>query len=132
MQIWMPNMVSPTPKKENMLPAPKSITSLISEIGKITASKGFHDLDRTPGDLLMLVVCELAEALEEIRAGKDITEIYYNPDKPNKAEGFPVEIADAVIRLFDLSYIYGIPLEKIIEDKMEYNKTRPALHGKTL
>jgi NTP pyrophosphatase (non-canonical NTP hydrolase) len=117
---------------EEQMPQPKTVSDFVREIGKITASKGFHDLDRTPGDLVMLIVCELAEALEEIRDGHDVTEIYYNDSKPTKPEGFPVEIADSVIRLFDLCYIYGIPLEGIMRQKMAYNETRIPLHGKTL
>lgn len=100
---------------------------------KTSASKGF-----TAGNLsyqdtvekLMLVVSELAEALEEIRAGKGLTETYYNPEKPTKPEGFPIEIADAVIRLLQLAAACGIDMDAAVVLKNNYNITRPFKHGK--
>jgi hypothetical protein len=53
---------------------------------------------RNFGEIMMLAVSELAEALECYRTGKPITEIWIENDKP---EGFSIEIADAVIRLLD-------------------------------
>lgn len=66
---------------------------------------------------LMLVVTELAEAAEALR----------QPDHGNFAE----EIADTVIRLFDLAGACGIDLAKEIQAKMEINQQRPYRHGKT-
>lgn len=43
---------------------------------------------------------------------------------------FEDEIADAVIRLLDLSAGLGIDLEWHIRSKVEYNKNRQKLHGK--
>ena len=40
------------------------------------------------------------------------------------------EIADAIIRLFDLCGLYGIDIEKHIETKLAYNRTRGYKHGK--
>lgn len=110
------------------------------------------------GNKLMLVASELAEAQDEIRTGHGITETYY-PAGPvpaslaveftngadakeyweerhaastglKKPEGFPSEIADAVIRLFGIAYEVGIDLEDIIREKMAYNATREFMHGK--
>ena len=64
----------------------------------------------------MLVVTELAEAVEAHRKGDDA----------NQRE----EIADAVIRLFDLCGGYGINLADEIEKKMAVNEKRPYKHGK--
>jgi NTP pyrophosphatase (non-canonical NTP hydrolase) len=58
----------------------------------------------------------IAEMLEEGHTGKP--------------EGFPVELADAVIRLFGLAYEAGIDLPAAIEEKLAYNATRPFKHGK--
>lgn len=144
------------------------------------------------GELLMLIVSELGEALEAHRCG-----IFYGtlkaPDYRSKqwASCYEIEIADVFIRLFDLMgylaikpysvYMYGnvfdgsenigesllfvtslltelvkkedkdiiirnlsmtiyaldqfcsvhdIPIQKHINSKMAYNKTRPRLHGK--
>ena len=43
---------------------------------------------------------------------------------------FEDEIADTVIRIFDMCEGFGIDLERHIELKLEYNRTRPYKHGK--
>lgn len=43
---------------------------------------------------------------------------------------FEDEIADAIIRLLDLSAGLEIDIERHIQKKIEYNKTRERLHGK--
>jgi NTP pyrophosphatase (non-canonical NTP hydrolase) len=65
---------------------------------------------------LMLVVSEVAEAAEAVRA--------------DNRPGFEEEIADTVIRLFDICGTMGIDIDKEIAKKMEINKTRPTRHGK--
>src|SRR5690606_17972671 len=50
--------------------------------------------------------------------------------KERFTETFEFEIADAVIRLLDLSAGLGIDLEKHINEKVKYNKLRERLHGK--
>ena len=51
--------------------------------------------------------------------------------KNNFIDTFEDEIADAVIRLLDLAAGLGIDLEKHISSKVQYNETRPILHGKS-
>jgi len=65
---------------------------------------------------LMLVVSELGEAIEGLR----------NDDYRN----FKEEIADSVIRIFDLSGFLKVNLEFEIERKMAINKNRAKLHNK--
>ena len=66
---------------------------------------------------LMLTVSELAEAMEADRRGlKD--------DKLTHRDGREVELADAVIRIFDLAGAYGFALGDAIAEKMVYNSTR--------
>jgi NTP pyrophosphatase (non-canonical NTP hydrolase) len=91
--------------------------------------KGWHDKERSIGDLICLMHSELSEALEEHRDGRYPTEIYYNDNKPTKPEGIGVELADCIIRIFDFCGKYDIDLEKLIETKMKYNETRPQRHG---
>lgn len=43
--------------------------------------------------------------------------------------GVPSELADIIIRVFDLAGRYNIDLERAIDEKMAYNATRPARHG---
>lgn len=96
-----------------------------------SVDKGFHDhgVDATVGDRLMLMVSELAEALEEYRKGYEPDEIYYHPSCPDKPEGVPIELADCVIRIGDFCGKYGIDLEKAIKMKIAYNASRPKMHG---
>lgn len=54
---------------------------------------------------------------------------HYKDTKLLKPEGIPSELADAVIRIFDMCGYYGIDLEKAIDEKMAYNKTRSYKHG---
>jgi NTP pyrophosphatase (non-canonical NTP hydrolase) len=90
---------------------------------------GWHDEPRTVGDLICLMHSELSEALEEHRNGHKPEHIYYNENKPSKPEGIPIELADCIIRIFDFCGKYNIDLQNAIEEKMEYNKTRPYRHG---
>ena len=109
---------------------------------------------------LDLIHSEISEALEELRKGRDPLEVYYsktekNPagtlpkgervlyfdvqqfvkehgvDKPTlKPEGFLIELADAVIRIGDLAFLLGGDLQAAVDEKHEYNRTRPYKHGK--
>ncbi len=92
------------------------IRSLTKLCHKIAREKGFWDDERNVGEMLMLIVTELAEAMEAYRLS----------DKEN----FNEEIADTFIRLFDLSGGLKIDIEKEIKKKMNKNKKRPYKHGK--
>lgn len=99
----------------------------------VNQEHGFYDdlVDRNNIDKkLLLAVGELIEAQNEMRNGHKTTEIYWNPDKPDKPEGFPIELADAVIRIMDIAEHQGFDLEVAMALKHEYNKTRPYKHGK--
>jgi NTP pyrophosphatase (non-canonical NTP hydrolase) len=118
-------------------------------------NKGFWEGEKNVGELLMLVVSELAEALEAHRKGKEGTIGIFENDMSygsvtiddfhhknvcynwivNRFEctvkdTFEDEIADSVIRLLDLSAGLGIDIEKHIVLKAAYNEGRPRLHGK--
>jgi len=92
---------------------------------QLATDKGFWEGDRNMGELLMLIVSELGEALEALR--KDKRQIKYNDWKKDTFED---ELADVAIRLFDLAEAEGVNLTWQIEQKLEYNKTRPPKHGK--
>lgn len=66
---------------------------------------------------LMLIVSEVAEAMEAHRKGLSDDHL------PNR-EGVEVELADAVIRIFDLAGGMALDLGGAMVDKLEYNKTR--------
>lgn len=76
-----------------------------------------------------LVMAEGAEALEELRKNKDPKHYYYR-ESDHKPEGFQYELADVVIRCFDMAEAYGINLYGAIREKMDFNLTRPEKHGK--
>lgn len=102
------------------------LNDLAAKIYEANAAKGFWDNERNIGELLMLVVSELGEALEAHRKGR------MNDPKIEgfQKDTFEDEIADTFIRLFDLAGGLGIDIEKNITQKLEYNASRPRLHGK--
>lgn len=118
----------------------------IEIIGKNAKSKGFHETHQELGTRLMLIVSELGEALEALRHNrellgqdinsldKELLESYPNQYKEKFEEKikdtFEDELADAVIRIFDLCWILNIDLEFFMEAKTLYNELRPKLHGK--
>ena len=79
---------------------------------------------------LLLVIGEVCEAHEELRAGHGLTEVYTNPGS-NKPEGVPVELADAQIRLLDVQAACGNDSETAIALKHKFNGTREHKHGKS-
>lgn len=74
---------------------------------------------------LALVHSEVSEALEDVRVGK-MTTTFLESGKP---VGFASELADVVIRCFDLAGAMGIDLEREIEVKNAFNETRSYRHG---
>ena len=111
--------------------------------------KGFWDSERETGTLLMLCVSELSEALEADRKGRYADLKAYN--ECEKADDifesdkevyelssfqslikdtFEDELADTVIRILDLCGARGIDLEKHINLKLKYNRSRERMHGK--
>ena len=111
---------------------------------EIAKSKGWHDddLKRSFADLMALVISELAEALEEHRAGKPAREIefrkqgsesvcWYKPgpedqdeavlraallliEEGHKPEGVVIELTDALIRIGDCAGKYGWELGTMV------------------
>lgn len=75
-------------------------------------------LERNKGELMMLMVSEIAEAMEADR--KDLRD-----DKLPHRNGVEVELADAVIRICDFAGGFGLDLSGAILEKLDYNTKRP-------
>jgi NTP pyrophosphatase (non-canonical NTP hydrolase) len=114
------------------------------EVGSFVCNtcNGSGKTSKNIGELLMLIVSEIGEALEAHRKNRTpMWEFYYEmidsgksfeeSFKENIKDCFEDEIADAVIRIFDMCGYLGIDLEKHIELKMKYNATRERKHGKS-
>lgn len=132
----------------------KTINTLIKLAHEKAKNGGWWDAERNIGELLMLTVSELSEALEALRkdhyAFKPITidlyndlivnshdeefilneEQWKNSFENNVKNTFEDELADVAIRLFDLCGGLNVDLEKHIDLKMKYNSMRGYKHGK--
>lgn len=78
---------------------------------------GYALLDRNIGEMLMLCVSELAESMEGHR--KDLMD-----DKLPHRKQFEVELADCLIRIFDLAVPLKLDLGGAFIEKMAYNAQR--------
>lgn len=104
---------------------------LMKTIHSISKEKGFYDKVNQYDPYFIATQIsnmhsELSEALECLR-DNDLGIRYGVNGKP---EGFTVELADCVIRIFDTCQSLGLPLANAISEKIEYNKTRSYKHGR--
>lgn len=121
-------------KNEDALQFERLWNILAKETHKVSKDHGFWD-DEDDGtqsvedvaayqnSRIMLIVTELAEAIEALRDGNGPSQ---------KIPGFlhsEEELADALIRLMDLGEGYGFRILRAAFAKIEYNKSRPYRHG---
>ena len=108
---------------------------------ELAIEKGFWIPTGCPGEvrhrniseLLMLIVSELGEACEALRNDnrqEKKCSSCGSTDVVWKKDSFEDEICDTVIRILDMCEALHIDLEWQIENKLNYNKTRPTKHGK--
>lgn len=111
------------------------LNALRNRAYKIACVHGFHDEELSNEHSLMLVITELAEAVEADRKGKVVQRRMFemNCDTPQEnpthhwcfcferfiKDSVPDELADAVIRLLDLAGLRRISIEPINEDIIE-------------
>lgn len=119
-----------------------TIAEMVEKSYQMSKEKGWHEKERSPLEIHMLIVSEVAEATEEVRKGAppvyqcgptdpairtpDMKECWNGQLKP---EGELIELADAMIRIADYCGHKDWDLSAAIEMKMKYNKTRPHRHG---
>lgn len=74
-------------------------------------------IQRNKGELMMLMVSEIAEAMEGARKG-------LMDDKLPHRQMEEVELADCLIRIFDYADAFGLDLEGAYQEKRAFNATR--------
>lgn len=101
----------------------KEILNDLSKLCRAENDKWWHDpltndlIFRNKGELMMLMVSEIAEAMEGER--KDLMD-----DKLPRRRMVEVELADLLIRVFDYAGEYNLDLGGALIEKLEYNRTR--------
>ena len=73
--------------------------------------------ERNVGELLCLIHSEISEAMEGARKGLMDTHLKHK-------SMMEVELADAIIRIFDLAESKNFNLGQTIYEKLEYNRSR--------
>lgn len=111
------------------------INDYANQIHENNKKKGFYDMERPFPERMMLVVTELSEAVDAHQKDRfcnvDLKSVVSADDfESNVKNTVEDEIADAIIRLLDISAHMGIDINEHIISKVQFNTTRPRLHGK--
>jgi NTP pyrophosphatase (non-canonical NTP hydrolase) len=102
------------------------LNDLVQEAHRNARIKGWWTEPRSPLEIHMLMVSEIAEATECVRHG---TPPVYVDEETGKLEGEAVELVDVLIRLLDYFGYKEWDLETVLKAKMEYNEGRSYRHG---
>lgn len=116
------------------------LQGVINQCGEAAEVNGWHDRYRYledmhyPTEILEHLICktqlignEVSEAIEELRDGHAPDETYES--EGGKPEGYGVELADVVIRVFDLAWMLDLDLPGLIDQKLSFNASRGERHG---
>ena len=122
-----------------------NLNELAAEIHAENKLRGFDVSNEPFPQPVMMIVTELSEAVEADQRGKrahtgwieeacpvghgcepEFCEVFRDHVKDTLED----ELADALIRLLDLTASLGIDIDKHVRLKRRYNKSRPWKHGK--
>ena len=119
------------------------LNELSQKIHANAVAKGFWDKTPNFGELLMLTVSELGEAMDadrkDKRTDKEHLKWVASLKNDSVADEFFLnhikdtiedEIADAIMLLLSISASRKIDIQAHVAAKMRYNAGRPKLHGK--
>lgn len=112
-----------------------NLNDLSKQIYEANKAKGFWDSKRNEGEMLMLIVSELGEAMEALRKDKIAPNVQGEIFEPTQFESiikdtFQDEVADALIRILDMCGGMSIDIDYHVTAKLRYNATRERFHGK--
>ena|SRR3990172_13348493 len=118
---WCPDCFIPITKsqKASGLMYPERLNDWVEYCKLWRERKGFHTWWDNLPEKAMLIVTEISEMVEAHRS-----------DENSMWNSVQEELADAVIRCFDLAGSLGFDLQTAMEKKMAINEKRPKKHGK--
>ena len=103
----------------------KEWNRISKKVYKNAVNHGFWQEDPNDGERMALIHAEISEALEALRNGNP------SSNKIMEYNSLEEELADTVIRIMDYAFGNDLDIAGAIIAKIEYNKSREYMHGKS-